>query len=53
MLDFNLKKGLWLGADSPERALDLWKKDKASGKMVISVGIQSKDEIFRFFERFA
>jgi hypothetical protein len=49
-----LGKGLWLSASCPEMAVDLWKKYRGSGRMVLSVHAETRSDALRymdFFER--
>jgi hypothetical protein len=45
-------KGLWLGASSPENAIELWNRYGASGRMVLSCHAETKAEAERYLEKF-
>lgn len=47
-----LGKGLWLVASSPEMALSLWKKYSNSGRMVLSVHAETRDDALRYMDFF-
>lgn len=48
----SLRKGLWLKADSPEIALELWKRYRKAGKLILSVFAKTKDEAMRYIDIF-
>ena len=47
-----LGKGLWLCADSPKTAVDLWRKYGKSGRMILHVRAESNDDVMRYIEAF-
>jgi 5-methyltetrahydrofolate--homocysteine methyltransferase len=47
-----LGKGLWLGADSPKTAVDLWKKYNRSGRILLGVSAKNRDDVSRYIEAF-
>jgi len=47
-----LGKGLWLSADSPERAVALWQKYNTSGRMILRVKAEDRDAMARYLDAF-
>ncbi|MDO9542121.1 MAG: hypothetical protein Q7J98_07345 [Kiritimatiellia bacterium] len=47
-----LGKGLWLWASSPEHAVSLWKKYANSGRMILSVRAETREEALRYLTAF-
>ncbi len=47
-----LKKGLWLSASCPKMALELWKKYRGSGRMVLGIRAETRDEALRYMDIF-
>ena len=45
-----LGKGLWLDANSPEEAAAQWRKYNKSGRMILSVRAETKDDVLRYLE---
>ncbi len=47
-----LGKGMWLGAVNPDEAFDLWKRYGHSGRMILSVHAETRDQALRYIDRF-
>ena len=47
-----LGKGLWLSADSPEKAVALWERYNKSGRLILRVTAEDRDAMDRYLEAF-